>query len=96
MLSKRERERLAAIESSLAEDDPQLAELFNDFRDGHGRKWTARGFVLVTMIVFFGALALVCVFAGQVPAALTLMAMAGTCGVFLWSGRRSRRDSGTQ
>ncbi|MDR7300215.1 DUF3040 domain-containing protein [Haloactinomyces albus] len=84
MLSKRERETLAAIELGLAEDAPQLAEQFHRFDQDDtriGRFGRRRGRrLLLVMMLFFGGLALVCILGGLVLGGVAAGLLAASIG----------------
>lgn len=87
MLSRRERETLAAIELGLAEEAPQLAAQFHRFaEDGTrlGRFGHERGRrLLVVMTVFFGGLSLVCALGGLVLGGVATGVLAASLGIGL-------------
>ncbi|MBA8823069.1 Flp pilus assembly protein TadB [Saccharopolyspora lacisalsi] len=90
MLSKRERQRLAAIEHQLTEDDPDLAMRLRCFdrRTPRQRARTLHGLLLATM-VFLVVLALVSLAGGSVPGAVALGVFALLPGItLLWLRRK--------
>ncbi len=97
MLSKRERQRLAAIEHQLTEDDPDLAMRLRCFdrRTPQQRARTVHGLLLAAM-AFLVVLALVSLAGGSVPGAVTLGIFALLPGfTLLWlRSRRGGRSSG--
>lgn len=82
MLNRQDRQRLAAIESELTEDDPRFAEKFDKLGE---RRWLARRGVrglLMGGVVFLGIVAVFCLVMGLPLSAITLGAFSGL-GVFL-------------
>ncbi len=86
MLNRQDRQRLAAIESELAEGDPRFAEKFDKLGD---RRWLARrGFrrLLMGGIVFLGIVAAFCLVSGLPMSAITLGAFSALGAVLLRTG----------
>ncbi|RRO19917.1 DUF3040 domain-containing protein [Saccharopolyspora rhizosphaerae] len=71
MLSKHERDRLAEIESALVAADPELAEQFERFQDGHG--WSGlRTLLVCTALTLTAMLSLLSLASGLVWTASAL------------------------
>ncbi len=86
MLNRQDRQRLAAIESELTEDDPRFAEKFDKLG---GRGWLARrGFrrLLMGGIVFLAVVAVFCLVSGLPMSAITLGAFSAVGVVLLRTG----------
>ncbi|RCW44601.1 DUF3040 family protein [Halopolyspora algeriensis] len=82
MLSRRERETLAAIELGLAEEAPQLAAQFQRFGRGDPQLGHERGRrLLFVMMLFFAGLTLVCLLAGLVLGGVASGVLAASIGL---------------
>ncbi len=82
MLSKPDRERLAAIESKLVEDDPRLAELFHSLYETRRLSGLSRVLAMSSVVVVV-ALAAVCLLSGLVLSAVGLSVLAAVGVVLL-------------
>lgn len=93
MLSKRERQRLAAIEHQLTEDDPDLASRLRCFdRKSPREKARTVRLLLVAVMVFLAAVALTCLASGSVLGAVVVGVFAAMPGVgLLWFGASRKR-----
>ena len=96
MLNRQDRQRLAAIESELAEDDPRFAEKFDKLGE---RRWPARRGtrgLLMGGVVFLGIVAVFCLVIGLPLSAITLGTFSGLGVYVLRTGgilpRRASQD----